>query len=104
MVHEQIRALNTSHNTLLQEASRPALTMWSEEESMLRDSVARFANETIKPRVRAMDESSTLDHEVLKGCFDQGECRTLGRDIYMHSVSVSVNGVTLTNHCRSDGH
>jgi hypothetical protein len=40
---------------------------------MLRESVSRFANETIKPRVRAMDESSTLDTEVLKGCFDQGE-------------------------------
>jgi alkylation response protein AidB-like acyl-CoA dehydrogenase len=39
---------------------------------MLRESVSRFANETIKPRVRAMDESSTLDTEVLKGCFDQG--------------------------------
>lgn len=42
---------------------------------MLRESVARFANEMIKPRVRAMDEASTLDPAVLQGCFDQGEDR-----------------------------
>lgn len=34
--------------------------------------VARFANDVVKPKVFEMDETETLDKDVLKGLFDQG--------------------------------
>ena len=34
--------------------------------------VAKFAREQIAPRVRAMDESATMDPAVIRGLFDQG--------------------------------
>jgi hypothetical protein len=34
--------------------------------------VAKFANEQVKPKVRAMDEAELLDKSILKGLFDQG--------------------------------
>jgi len=81
--------------------------MWSEEENMLRESVARFANETIKPRVRVMDETSTLEPEVLQGCFEQGECWLIKGRHYLICraclLTRSLNG-RLTNHRRTDGH
>jgi short/branched chain acyl-CoA dehydrogenase len=39
---------------------------------MLAESVRKFANETVKPRVLAMDESASMDPAVIKGCFEQG--------------------------------
>ncbi|KAI9341124.1 acyl-CoA dehydrogenase/oxidase [Obelidium mucronatum] len=38
----------------------------------LSHSVAKFANEQVRPKVRAMDEAELLDKSVLKGLFDQG--------------------------------
>jgi hypothetical protein len=35
--------------------------MFTEEEKMFRSSVAKFANETLKPKVHAMDEAELLD-------------------------------------------
>lgn len=48
------------------------LTILSEEEQMLRQTVARFAQERIKPRVHAMDEAAKMDKEILDGCFELG--------------------------------
>eukprot|EP00761_Pharyngomonas_kirbyi_P014860 gb/GECH01014891.1/.p1 GENE.gb/GECH01014891.1/~~gb/GECH01014891.1/.p1 ORF type:complete len:435 (+),score=99.56 gb/GECH01014891.1/:1-1305(+) len=53
-------------------SSRPPLTQLSEEEQMLKDTVRRFAEEQIGPKVREMDEKSKLDPHVLKGLFEQG--------------------------------
>ena len=50
----------------------PPLSHLSEEEAMLRDSVAKWAKETLGPRVRAMDEKKQIDEDVLKGLFEQG--------------------------------
>jgi len=34
--------------------------------------VRRFANDVVSPKVREMDESETMDPEIIKGLFDQG--------------------------------
>lgn len=39
---------------------------------MLRESVARFAQEKIAPRVSAMDEAEAIDASVISGLFEQG--------------------------------
>ncbi len=52
--------------------THPALTMLSEEEEMLRESVAQFAKDQIQPRALAMDHAAKMDPEIIKGCFDMG--------------------------------
>ncbi|WVF69017.1 hypothetical protein IAT40_003791 [Kwoniella sp. CBS 6097] len=73
------RALSTSairHN--VQEIARPAidtpLSLWNftEEENMLRETVRRFAEDVIGPKVLKMDEEEHMDPEVIKGLFDNG--------------------------------
>ena len=49
-----------------------ALTSLSEEEEMLRETVARFAEERIGPKVAEMDQNHKVDNDVLKGMFEQG--------------------------------
>lgn len=44
----------------------------SEVEEMMADSVSKFANEVIAPRVRDMDEAENMDPEVVERCFEQG--------------------------------
>ncbi|KAJ3028216.1 UNVERIFIED_CONTAM: hypothetical protein HDU68_002144, partial [Siphonaria sp. JEL0065] len=39
----------------------PSLYTLSDEEVLLRDAVAKFANEQVRPKVRAMDEAELLD-------------------------------------------
>jgi len=50
----------------------PALTMLSEEEQMFRDTVRAFAQQTIKPHVRQMDEKSEFRHELIEEFFRLG--------------------------------
>jgi short/branched chain acyl-CoA dehydrogenase len=50
----------------------PALTMLSEEEQMFRDSVRAFAEQTIKPHVRLMDEKAEFRHELIEDFFRLG--------------------------------
>lgn len=49
-----------------------ALTNLTEDEQMLRDMVARFAQERIKPRVLEMDKAAKMDREILDACFELG--------------------------------
>jgi len=51
---------------------RPAVTMYSEEEEMLRESVATFAREVIGPKVSQMDRDGVMDPEIVAACFAQG--------------------------------
>ncbi|KAF9165144.1 hypothetical protein BGX20_000704 [Mortierella sp. AD010] len=44
----------------------------TEDEELLRDTVARFANEQVLPKVAKMDETEKLDKDVLKGLFENG--------------------------------
>jgi alkylation response protein AidB-like acyl-CoA dehydrogenase len=48
------------------------LTLLSEDEAMVREAAADFAQEMIKPYVHDMDQQAKLRPEILKGCFDQG--------------------------------
>ncbi|XP_044168722.1 short/branched chain specific acyl-CoA dehydrogenase, mitochondrial-like isoform X1 [Acropora millepora] len=59
-----------SHH-LSQKVSEP-LTMLSEEEEMMRDTVTRFATEKIQPLVSEMDQKSEMDESIIDGMFEQG--------------------------------
>ncbi|CAG8501071.1 4629_t:CDS:10 [Ambispora gerdemannii] len=50
----------------------PSLHTLTEEEITIRDTVAKFAQEKILPKVQEMDEKESLDKEILNGLFDQG--------------------------------
>ncbi|XP_054623551.1 short/branched chain specific acyl-CoA dehydrogenase, mitochondrial [Dunckerocampus dactyliophorus] len=52
--------------------SFPPLQSYSEEESMMRESVRKYAQERIAPFVAKMDEESLMDGEVIKSLFEQG--------------------------------
>ncbi|KAI9634718.1 putative acyl-CoA oxidase [Dioszegia hungarica] len=62
----------------VQEITRPAidtpLSLWNftEEENMIRETVAKFAQDVIAPRMRDMDEREEMDPEIIKGLFDNG--------------------------------
>ena len=50
----------------------PALTMLSEEEQMFRDTVRAFAQQTIKPHVRQMDEKGEFRRDLIEEFFRLG--------------------------------
>eukprot|EP00064_Thunnus_orientalis_P016234 superscaffoldBa00003168_g16298 len=50
----------------------PPLQTYSEEESMMREAVKKYAQERIAPFVSKMDENSVMDEEVIKSLFEQG--------------------------------
>ncbi len=50
----------------------PPLTSFTEEESMLRDTVRQFAQQEIAPHVREMDEAQKLDPNILRQLFELG--------------------------------
>ena len=52
--------------------TQPALTMLSEDEQILRDSVRQFAEKEILPRVHKMDEEQKLDKELIDAAFANG--------------------------------
>ncbi|KAG9300091.1 hypothetical protein G9A89_018368 [Geosiphon pyriformis] len=49
-----------------------SLNTFTEEEELLREAVARFAQNKILPKVRKMDEEEKLDKEIIDGMFEQG--------------------------------
>ena len=49
-----------------------ALTQLSEDETLFRDTVRRFAVEQIGPYVREMDEAAEFRSDILKQCFELG--------------------------------
>jgi len=53
-------------------APRPPLTQLSDEESMFRDAVAAFANDEVRPRVKAMETAGKLDKALIDGTFGLG--------------------------------
>ncbi len=52
--------------------SRPALTMLTEEEALLAETVFDFAKRQIAPRVREMDREATMPREIIDGLFELG--------------------------------
>ncbi|KAK8858767.1 hypothetical protein IAR55_002996 [Kwoniella newhampshirensis] len=59
---------------LTREAIDTPLSLWNftEEENMLRETVRRFAEDVIAPKVSEMDEKEQMDPEIVKGLFDNG--------------------------------
>jgi alkylation response protein AidB-like acyl-CoA dehydrogenase len=53
-------------------APRPALTTLSDEETMFRDAVASFAEEEVRPRVRAMEQAAKIDPALIPKYFEMG--------------------------------
>lgn len=75
----RLRALSTTPVRFnVQEITRPAidtpLSLWNftEEENMLRETVRRFAQDVIGPKVREMDEKEIMDPAIIQGLFDNG--------------------------------
>lgn len=77
----RIRHLNSLRHTsacfstassVVRAAKLNSLNTFTDEEIMLRESVAKFAVEKVKPLVSAMDENELLDKSVLDGLFEQG--------------------------------
>ena len=52
--------------------TRPALTTLSDEETMFRDAVAGFAEEEVRPRVRAMEQAGQIDPTLIPKYFELG--------------------------------
>jgi len=53
-------------------SSLPSLHSLTDEESMFRDSVRRFAQDKVKPLVNEMDRNATMDKSVIDGMFENG--------------------------------
>src|SRR6185436_6219994 len=51
---------------------RPPLTQLSDEEGMFRDAVAAFANDEVRPRVKAMENAGKLDKALIDATFGLG--------------------------------
>lgn len=56
----------------LTETKVPPLTSLTEDEQMLKDAAADFANSSIKPKVEKMDEAAKLDPGLIKEFFEMG--------------------------------
>lgn len=50
--------------------SNTPLTVFTEDEQLLRNTISEFATNQIRPLVRKMDEEAHLDKEIIKQCFD----------------------------------
>lgn len=50
----------------------PALTHLTEDEQMLKDAAADFADTVLQPKVTEMDEAAKLDPEIIQQFFDMG--------------------------------
>jgi len=57
---------------------RPPLTMFTEDEQMVRDMARQWSNEVLRPLVREMDEEEKMRQSVLDGLF---ECGFMGMEI-----------------------
>ncbi|KAF8629640.1 hypothetical protein AX15_003371 [Amanita polypyramis BW_CC] len=70
--HPQARAFSVSRCIRSEAPTLNSLDVFTEEEQMLRETVQRFANDVVAPKVREMDEKETMDPSIIKGLFDQG--------------------------------
>ncbi|KAF8644323.1 hypothetical protein AX16_008531 [Volvariella volvacea WC 439] len=66
------RAFTSSRCVASEIPTLNSLDTFTEEEQMLRETVQRFAQEVVGPKVREMDENEQMDPAIIKGLFDQG--------------------------------
>ncbi|KAJ8605675.1 hypothetical protein MRB53_041392 [Persea americana] len=67
-----VRMTTTGEPQDLTDVPPTPITHLSETESMMAESVSKFAAEVIAPRVREMDEAEKMDPEIIERCFEQG--------------------------------
>ncbi|KAK0206031.1 acyl-CoA oxidase [Desarmillaria ectypa] len=71
-----IRAARSFSSTWIRRESEGAritsLDTFSEEELMIRETVQRFANDVVRPKVKEMDENEQMDPSIISGLFEQG--------------------------------
>eukprot|EP01100_Stratorugosa_tubuloviscum_P015059 TRINITY_DN8451_c0_g1_i1.p1 TRINITY_DN8451_c0_g1~~TRINITY_DN8451_c0_g1_i1.p1 ORF type:complete len:416 (-),score=200.29 TRINITY_DN8451_c0_g1_i1:44-1291(-) len=53
-------------------STRPPLSLLSQEEQLIRETVKKFAHENVKPFVSKMDKESTLEPSIISGLFENG--------------------------------
>lgn len=53
-------------------SSSSALSILSEEETLLRRAVLEFADKRVRPRAREMDAQATMDRDIINGLFELG--------------------------------
>lgn len=68
----QQRQTTVGEPTDLTDVPPTPINHMSETESMMQESVSKFANDIIAPKVRDMDEKEMMDPEVVERCFEQG--------------------------------
>ncbi|KAF2157367.1 acyl-CoA dehydrogenase NM domain-like protein [Myriangium duriaei CBS 260.36] len=56
----------------LTDALPTPITHFSETEAMMAEQVSKFANSSILPKAREMDEKEAMDPEIIEQCFEQG--------------------------------
>ncbi|KAJ1730365.1 hypothetical protein LPJ61_003053 [Coemansia biformis] len=66
------RTFSSTSSGMQQGDGLPSLHTLSEEEEMMRDVVVRFARDVVQPKVLEMDETETMDPQVIRGLFDAG--------------------------------
>ncbi|CCU75939.1 acyl-CoA dehydrogenase [Blumeria hordei DH14] len=75
-VENQLRAMSTAPARRSNNIDAPGIyapiTQLSEIEMAMADTVSKFAADTIRPKVRAMDEEEAMDPVIVKQLFDQG--------------------------------
>ena len=72
LLKAQARAGVAQHMPKAWFGAAPALQQVTDEEAMFREMVSKFAQEVVAPKVREMDESMTMDPEIIKAMFDNG--------------------------------
>lgn len=72
LLKAQARAGVAQHMQKAWFGAAPALQQVTDEEAMFREMVSKFAQEVVAPKVREMDESMTMDPEIIKAMFDNG--------------------------------
>ncbi|KAG7446040.1 mitochondrial acyl-CoA dehydrogenase [Guyanagaster necrorhizus] len=68
-----LKSVRSIRATRESEGARIAsLDTFSEEEMMIRETVQRFADDVVRPKVREMDENEQMDPSIISGLFEQG--------------------------------
>jgi short/branched chain acyl-CoA dehydrogenase len=68
------RSFSASPETIIDhnDEQRLPVTMFSEDEEMVRDAARQWANDVLKPVVREMDDESKTHEHIIRGLFENG--------------------------------
>ncbi|KAI8053762.1 acyl-CoA dehydrogenase/oxidase [Syncephalis plumigaleata] len=72
IINIRINCISAFSQSSVARSGISSLYKLTDEETMLRETVARFSKEVVQPKVAAMDEAEKLDPQVLSGLFENG--------------------------------